>query len=74
MPTEQSTVSIPISPCIRVCTLDDDRICVGCGRSVEEITAWTLMSAEEQRAVLERSEQRRRQRIKSIEEVTGYGR
>jgi predicted Fe-S protein YdhL (DUF1289 family) len=74
MPTEQSTVSIPLSPCIRVCTLDDERICLGCGRHVDEIAAWSLMSIAEQRAVLARSEQRRHERMNSIEEVSGYGR
>jgi uncharacterized protein len=28
------------SPCINVCTLDDDEICVGCGRHIGEIAAW----------------------------------
>ena len=28
------------SPCIDVCTLDDDELCVGCGRHIEEIAAW----------------------------------
>jgi predicted Fe-S protein YdhL (DUF1289 family) len=77
MPTDPSTLAsqaTPLSPCIRVCTLDDDRVCVGCGRHVDEISAWTLMSGQEQRAVLARSEERRRLRNKSIEEVSGYGR
>lgn len=26
-----------ISPCIGVCKLDKDKICIGCGRSIEEI-------------------------------------
>ena len=41
----------PASPCISVCTLDDDDRCLGCGRSLEQITRWTLMSREEQWAV-----------------------
>ena len=80
MPIDPSTLktqaaqAIPLSPCIRVCTLDDDRICVGCGRHIDEIVAWTVMGIQEQRAVLARSEQRRRERMKSIEEVSRYGR
>ena len=26
-----------ISPCIGVCKLDKDKICIGCGRTIEEI-------------------------------------
>ena len=29
------------SPCVYVCALDDDDICLGCQRSGEEITRWT---------------------------------
>jgi predicted Fe-S protein YdhL (DUF1289 family) len=38
----------PLSPCILICTLDDDKHCLGCGRTLAEITAWSGMSAEEQ--------------------------
>ena len=38
----------PASPCISVCTLDDDDRCLGCGRTLAQITRWTLMSKEEQ--------------------------
>ncbi|MET0659587.1 MAG: DUF1289 domain-containing protein [Steroidobacteraceae bacterium] len=47
------------SPCIRVCTLDDDEVCIGCGRTLTEIVAWTKLSAAEQRAVCERAELRK---------------
>ena len=29
-----------VSPCVRKCTLDDDDICVGCFRHIDEICAW----------------------------------
>lgn len=29
------------SPCIRACTLGEDDVCVGCGRSLDEITIWS---------------------------------
>ena len=52
------------SPCNRVCTLDPaSGICLGCGRSLAEITAWTQMSdAERERltADLDRRLQSRR--------------
>ncbi len=53
------------SPCNRVCTLDPaSGLCIGCGRTLDEITRWTRMSdAERERVVAEasrRSASRRR--------------
>lgn len=28
------------TPCIRVCTLDRDGVCIGCHRTVDEIIRW----------------------------------
>jgi len=53
-----------VSPCVRNCCLDDEDVCLGCGRSLEEIKAWSQMSDAERKIVLElaweRAEQRRR--------------
>ena len=43
----------PMSPCIAVCTLDEDKRCLGCGRSLEQITRWAMMSKEEQWAIVD---------------------
>ncbi|MEM9402874.1 MAG: DUF1289 domain-containing protein [Pseudomonadota bacterium] len=43
----------PLSPCVMICTLDDDERCLGCGRTVEHITRWAVMSKDEQWAVIE---------------------
>ncbi|MBF8779857.1 DUF1289 domain-containing protein [Pseudomonas fulva] len=40
------------SPCVNICALDEQDICVGCQRSVEEITRWARMDNQERRAVL----------------------
>ncbi|MGB7271133.1 MAG: DUF1289 domain-containing protein [Albidovulum sp.] len=41
------------SPCIKLCTVHPtERICVGCLRSIEEITSWGRMGPEARRAVL----------------------
>ena len=41
------------SPCIKICAIHPEtRLCVGCRRTIEEITAWSRMSADERRAVL----------------------
>ncbi|HTE39259.1 MAG TPA: DUF1289 domain-containing protein [Steroidobacteraceae bacterium] len=58
---------LPLSPCIRHCTLDDENVCVGCGRHIDEIVGWSKFSVEQQRAVVERSSQRREQRKNSFE-------
>ncbi|MDX1589501.1 MAG: DUF1289 domain-containing protein [Oleiphilaceae bacterium] len=51
------------SPCISVCALDENDLCIGCQRSVEEITRWSSMSAAEKRQVLVRVAEREQQMI-----------
>jgi predicted Fe-S protein YdhL (DUF1289 family) len=46
------------SPCVHVCALDDEDICIGCQRSVAEISRWTQMDNTERRAVLQRCHER----------------
>ena len=42
------------SPCILVCTIDDKTgFCFGCGRTREEIGAWTTYSDEQRRAIMD---------------------
>jgi predicted Fe-S protein YdhL (DUF1289 family) len=43
----------PLSPCVLICTLDEARRCVGCGRTDEQISRWALMSPAEQWAVID---------------------
>jgi predicted Fe-S protein YdhL (DUF1289 family) len=50
------------SPCVRMCTLDDDDICIGCGRSLEEIKQWTSYTPFERAGKLIICRQRREQR------------
>lgn len=33
-----------LSPCIGVCSIDDDGLCAGCHRTGDEIAAWTRMN------------------------------
>jgi len=39
------------SPCIKVCQIDLDRRCYGCGRTLDEIAAWSSMTLDQRRAV-----------------------
>jgi predicted Fe-S protein YdhL (DUF1289 family) len=47
---------------VRQCCLDDDDICLGCGRSLAEILAWHAADSEERRQILERAKARCAQR------------
>ncbi len=46
------------SPCVRNCCLDEGNVCMGCGRSLDEIIAWSTASDAEKSATLERSRER----------------
>jgi predicted Fe-S protein YdhL (DUF1289 family) len=39
------------SPCIKVCQIDLQERCYGCGRTLSEIARWSAMSLDERRAV-----------------------
>lgn len=42
------------SPCIQICVVHpEERICTGCLRSIDEITRWSKMEADERRAIME---------------------
>jgi predicted Fe-S protein YdhL (DUF1289 family) len=42
------------SPCILVCSIDDKTgYCFGCGRTREEIGAWTSYTSAERRQIME---------------------
>ena len=43
----------PLSPCILICTLDDNKRCLGCGRTLSQISSWALMSVAEQWDVID---------------------
>lgn len=41
------------SPCIKICVMhQEERICIGCYRTGEEIARWSRMSPDERRAVM----------------------
>lgn len=48
------------SPCVSLCALDDDDVCVGCQRSADEIRRWGLMDNDERRQVLRQCAERAR--------------
>ena len=41
------------SPCIKLCSIHpQERICIGCLRSMEEIGTWSQLSAEDRRTIM----------------------
>jgi uncharacterized protein len=41
------------SPCVKVCTLDvRSGLCLGCGRTIDEIEQWAGMSDEQRKQVM----------------------
>lgn len=61
--TSASTVE---SPCVRNCCLDDDDICMGCFRTLDEIKDWSSSTDQTKLSVLKKCFQRehlKKQRI-----------
>jgi len=41
------------TPCVKICTLDARAgMCLGCGRSIDEIARWTAISSAERARVM----------------------
>ncbi|WP_081610898.1 DUF1289 domain-containing protein [Rhodopirellula europaea] len=59
----------PRSPCVGVCQVDQQRLCVGCSRTLGEIGRWSIASPEEKRSILELVRQRRSAQAPSIQTV-----
>jgi predicted Fe-S protein YdhL (DUF1289 family) len=54
------------SPCVRNCCLDEQNVCMGCGRALDEIVAWGTSSDRDKAAILERSRERTRRRAERL--------
>ncbi|MGH8166046.1 MAG: DUF1289 domain-containing protein [Woeseiaceae bacterium] len=60
MPRNLPRPGFPPSPCIDICTLDDDNVCIGCKRTIGEIVSWSTMTADQQWQVVNALPERRR--------------
>jgi predicted Fe-S protein YdhL (DUF1289 family) len=59
------------TPCVNICLLDDKSgLCVGCGRSGDEIARWVEMTPERRRAIMKTLPERM-ERLESMAEVDG---
>jgi predicted Fe-S protein YdhL (DUF1289 family) len=50
------------SPCVRNCCLDEEDICIGCGRTVDEIIRWSDAANKEKLEILVAAKKRRADR------------
>jgi uncharacterized protein len=50
------------SPCVDNCCLDENEICLGCFRSLQEILQWDSLGNRDRLAVLRNASQRRTER------------
>ena len=48
------------SPCIENCCLNDEKICMGCFRSIVEISQWSQMNDKIRLDVLHKAETRKK--------------
>jgi uncharacterized protein len=47
------SATLPSTPCVRTCIVDPvSALCIGCGRTVDEIAAWPAMLETERLAVM----------------------
>jgi len=60
------------SPCVRKCTLDENDICVGCFRNIDEICAWSGASEARRREILQirRSGGRTQQNVADLDHLS----
>ncbi len=42
------------SPCISICRLDINKVCVGCGRTKKEIKNWSKFSDKKREKIMKR--------------------
>lgn len=47
------------SPCIGICRVDGEDVCLGCGRTIDEIVVWTRATPLRKVEILRLAEQRR---------------
>jgi len=52
--TSSPSVDSIESPCVDVCELDSDFVCIGCGRTIDEVLKWPKYTDEQKKAVLDR--------------------
>ena len=65
------TMSPVASPCVNICALDSNDICIGCYRNVREISEWYLLSDAEKHQVLIRTAHRAKAQNRFLGDESG---
>ena len=60
------------SPCIKVCKYDEDNVCMGCYRTMDEISGWIFMSRERKLKCLQDAGERSRTPKKGTNDYDYY--
>lgn len=58
MSEQKNVFGMVKSPCVAICALDENDVCIGCYRTGQEITDWGEMDNEKKRAVLKKVSER----------------
>ena len=53
-----NAVQMDASPCVRNCCLDEQKICLGCGRRLAEILEWHLADEHRKQMIVEQAQVR----------------
>jgi hypothetical protein len=59
MSTEPQDNGPIVSPCVGICCVDADRICIGCFRSLSELSEWGRAPDQRKREILAACARRR---------------
>jgi predicted Fe-S protein YdhL (DUF1289 family) len=51
------------SPCVRCCCLDNNDVCLGCFRTLEEIVSWSTLDASRKEIIKAELAKRRQQKV-----------
>jgi len=57
-----ATPDVP-SPCVRNCCLDEADVCLGCGRTIDEILRWQKATNDEREVIVRDAAVRRARRV-----------
>lgn len=55
----KNKVKLTDSPCVRNCCLDNEDLCLGCFRYIDEIVAWRSYSDDEKQLITNLCQERR---------------
>ena len=59
-PNADNAATRVASPCVHICCLDEQDVCLGCHRTGDEICGWGAMTNDERKAVLVKVAERER--------------